>query len=145
MLTITHSKLFVLDQDQALDFYVGKLGFVVTMDVDLGGGRWLTVAAPDDPDHHVYLERPGPPAMDEATAALVRDLLTRGGLSFGIALETDDCRKLYETWRERGVEFTQEPLEHSYGIDCGVRDPFGNQIRILQPAHRRSRVSATSS
>jgi uncharacterized glyoxalase superfamily protein PhnB len=145
MFTITHSKLFVLDQDEALDFYVGKLGCTVTMDVDQGGGRWLTVAAPDDPNHHVYLERPGPPAMDEATAAQVRDLLTKGALGFGIALQTDDCRRLYETLRERGVEFTQEPLEHFYGIDCGIRDPFGNQIRVLQPARPRSRASTASS
>jgi catechol 2,3-dioxygenase-like lactoylglutathione lyase family enzyme len=145
MFTITHSKLFVLDQDEALDFYVGKLGFVVTMDVGQRGSRWLTVAAPDDPNHHIYLERPGPPAMDEATADQVRDLLTKGALGFGIALQTDDCRKLYETLRERGVEFTQEPVEHSYGIDCGVRDPFGNQIRILQPARVWSQASTPSS
>ena len=144
MFTITHSKLFVLDQDEALDFYVGKLGFEVTMDVGQGGGRWLTVSAPGDPSHHIYLESPGPPALDEATAAQVRDLLTKGGLSFGLALQTDDCRKLYETLRERGVEFTQEPLEHFYGVDCGVRDPFGNQIRILQPAQNWEQAPTSS-
>jgi catechol 2,3-dioxygenase-like lactoylglutathione lyase family enzyme len=145
MFTIHYSKLFVLDQDEALDFYVGKLGFEVTADVDYGSGRWLTVAAPDDPNHHIYLERPGPPATDEATATQVRDLLTRGALGFGIALRTDDCRKVSETLRERGVEFTQEPVEHFYGVDCGIRDPFGNQIRILERAQDPSQASTTSS
>jgi hypothetical protein len=35
--------------------------------------------------------------------------------------------------RAKGVEFTQEATDHGYGVDCGLRDPFGNQIRILQP------------
>ncbi|MGH2351349.1 MAG: VOC family protein, partial [Chloroflexota bacterium] len=47
---------------------------------------------------------------------------------------TDDCQQTYKALLAKGVEFTQEPVEHSYGIDCGLRDPFGNAIRILQPA-----------
>jgi hypothetical protein len=52
-----------------------------------------------------------------------------------LVIHTDDARGLYETLKARGVtDFTQEPIEHSYGIDMGIRDPFGNGIRILQPA-----------
>ena len=48
---------------------------------------------------------------------------------------TDDARGLYETLKSRGVtDFTQEPTDHFYGTDMGIRDPFGNAIRILQPA-----------
>jgi catechol 2,3-dioxygenase-like lactoylglutathione lyase family enzyme len=140
---ITHSKLFVLDQDQALDFYVGKLGFEVGADFEQGPVRWLTVSAPGQPGHQIYLEKPGPPAMSEETAEQVRDLLTKGALGW-LALHTDDCRKLYEAWKERGVEFTQEPIEHFYGTDCGVRDPFGNQIRVLQPAPASQQASSSS-
>jgi uncharacterized glyoxalase superfamily protein PhnB len=140
---ITHSKLFVLDQDEALDFYVGKLGFEVTADIQQGPVRWLTVSAPGQPGHQIYLEKPAPPALDEATAAQVRELLTKGSLGW-IALLTDDCRALYETLRERGVEFTQEPLEHFYGIDCGIRDPFGNQLRVLQPAAQAQQATTSS-
>ena len=50
----------------------------------------------------------------------------------------DDCRATYEELVAKGVEFTQEPTEHFYGIDCGLRDPFGNPLRITQPARRRS-------
>jgi len=47
---------------------------------------------------------------------------------------TDDARGLYETLKARGVnDFTQEPMDHFYGVDMGIRDPFGNAIRILQP------------
>jgi uncharacterized glyoxalase superfamily protein PhnB len=52
-----------------------------------------------------------------------------------LVLHTDDARALYETLKARGVtDFTQEPIDHFYGTDMGIRDPFGNAIRILQPA-----------
>ncbi len=56
---------------------------------------------------------------------------------------TDDAHGLYETLKDRGVtDFTQEPIEHGYGIDMGIRDPFGNGIRILQPAKAARPVTA---
>ncbi|MFF5898929.1 VOC family protein [Streptomyces argenteolus] len=129
---ITHSQIYVLDQDQALDFYVGTLGLEVGADVDMGFMRWLTVNVPGHPDRQVLLEKPGPPAMSEETAAQVRDLLTKGALGAALILTTDDCRATYETLRARGVEFTDEPTERPYGIDCGLRDPFGNHLRFTQ-------------
>ena len=128
------SSVFVLDQDQALDFYVGKLGFEVAVDADLGFMRWLTIQVPGDLGRELLLERPGPPAMDDATAEDVRELVAKGATAGWIGLNTDDCRKTYEELLARGVEFTQEPTEQSYGIDCALRDPFGNAIRIMQPA-----------
>jgi catechol 2,3-dioxygenase-like lactoylglutathione lyase family enzyme len=127
------SSMFVLDQDQALDFYVGKLGLEVANDVDLGFMRWLTVRVPGDTDREILLERPGPPAMDDGTAEQVRELVTKGATAGWVGFTTDDCRKTYEELQAKGVEFTDEPTERSYGIDCGLRDPFGNAIRISQP------------
>ena len=132
--SINISGVFVLDQDEALDFYAGKLGLEVSNDMDLGFMRWLTVRVPGEPGREILLEKPGPPAMDEATAEQVRELVTKGATGFTIGFTTDDCRKTYETLRARGVEFTQEPTEHFYGIDVGLRDPFGNHIRIVQLA-----------
>ena len=128
------SSVFVLDQDQALDFYVGKLGFEVAVDADLGFMRWLTIQVPGDLGRELLLERPGPPAMDDATAEDVRELVAKGATAGWIGLHTDDCRKTYEELLARGVEFTEEPTEQSYGIDCALRDLFGNAIRIMQPA-----------
>ncbi|NIH78299.1 VOC family protein [Amycolatopsis viridis] len=130
---ITLSQIFVTDQDEALDFYVGKLGFEVKVDQDLGFMRWLTVCVPGEPGREILLEKPGPPAMDEGTASQVRELLAKGATGGWIGLTTDDCRKTYEELLAKGVEFTQEPTERPYGIDCGLRDPFGNAIRINQP------------
>src|ERR671917_977122 len=134
MLTqITHSQVYVLDQDEALEFYVGKLGLEVHTDADLGFMRWLTVNVPGDPEHQLLLERPGPPAHDEATAEQIRELVTKGALGMVAILTVDDIHKTYEELVAKGVEFTEEPTERFYGIDCGLRDPFGNNLRLVQP------------
>ena len=63
MLTqITHSQVYVLDQDEALDFYVGKLGLEVNTDADLGFMRWLTVNVPGIPERQLLLETRRPPS-----------------------------------------------------------------------------------
>jgi catechol 2,3-dioxygenase-like lactoylglutathione lyase family enzyme len=130
--SINISNVFVLDQDEALDFYVGKLGLEVSNDVDLGFMRWLTVRVPGQSDRDILLERPGPPAMDEAAAEQVRELITKGASGFTVGFTTSDVKKVYETLTAKGVDITQEPVEQSYGTDIGVRDPFGNHIRIVQ-------------
>jgi catechol 2,3-dioxygenase-like lactoylglutathione lyase family enzyme len=130
---ISHTFIHVLDQDQALDFYVGKLGMVVNVDADLGVMRFLTVNLPDQPDIQLVLMLPGPPAYDPTTAAEIRELVAKGAAGGGVIFETDDCQGTYERLRASGVEFTQEPTERFYGIDCALRDPFGNAIRITQP------------
>ena len=130
---ITHTFIHVLDQDQALDFYVGKLGMVVHTDADLGVMRFLTVTMPDRDDLQLVLMVPGPPGYDDATAAQARELVAKGGAGGGVIFETNDCHATYEELLAKGVEFTQEPSERFYGIDCALRDPFGNPIRITQP------------
>ena len=134
MLTSHHlSQIYVLDQDQALDFYVGKLGLEVKTDADLGFMRWLTVGVPGETGHEIFLELPGPPSMDDATGGQVRELVTKGAAGW-VGFTTDDCVKTYEELLAKGVEFTQEPMERDYGTDVGLRDPFGNAIRIVQLA-----------
>jgi uncharacterized glyoxalase superfamily protein PhnB len=127
------SQLLVLDQEEALEFYVGKLGLEVKTDMDLGFMRWLTVAVPGEPDREILLEVPGPPAMDEATAEQARELITKGASGGWIGFTTSDIHATFDRLVAAGVEVTQEPIERFYGTDCGIRDPFGNAIRILQP------------
>jgi uncharacterized glyoxalase superfamily protein PhnB len=132
--TLKVTSIKVLDQDEALDFYVNKLGLEVGQDFQQGPVRWLTIRVPGDLKTEIYLEKPAPPVYDEATTEQLRELITKGSIGW-IAFETDDVRGLYEKLKERGVtDFTQEPTDHFYGTDMGVRDPFGNAIRILQPA-----------
>jgi catechol 2,3-dioxygenase-like lactoylglutathione lyase family enzyme len=137
------ASIYVLDKDEALDFYVNKLGLEVGNDVQQGSYRWLTVRVPGVASGtEVSLEQPGPPLHDEATAAQLRELISKGALS-GLVFLVDDVRALYETLTARGVtDFTQEPTDHFYGTDMGLRDPFGNPIRILQQGKVAQEASA---
>jgi uncharacterized glyoxalase superfamily protein PhnB len=132
--SINISHVWVLDQDEALEFYVGKLGLEVRQDMNLGFMRWLTVGVPGDTGREILLELPAAPSMDETAAQQLRELVTKGATGFTVGFTTDDCHKTYETLLAKGVEFTQEPVERFYGTDMGLRDPFGNHIRIAQLA-----------
>ncbi|WP_116949909.1 VOC family protein [Jiangella endophytica] len=117
---------YVSDYDQALDFFIGKLGFELRTDVTMENGfRWLTVGPPASPEFQLNLTVPGPPAHDEHTAALLRELMAKGALGAG-AWNTDDCRATYAEYVARGVEFIQEPAERPYGVEAVFRDDFGN-------------------
>ena len=130
--SVNISHIFVFDQDKAKDFYVGKLGLEVSNDLDLGMMRWLTVRAPGDPSHDILLELPGPPAMDDKTAAQVRELISKGASGFAAGFTTDDVKKTYEALKAKGVEIADELTERDYGSDFGIRDPFGNHLRVVQ-------------
>lgn len=123
------SQIYVLDQDEALDFYVGKLGLEVRVDADLGFMRWLTVGVPGEP-REILLEVPGAPAHDEDTAVQVRELVTKGAGGGWLGFATTDVQATYEDLKAKGVDLTSEPVQQSYGVDFGLRDPFGNNIRI---------------
>jgi uncharacterized glyoxalase superfamily protein PhnB len=132
--SVNISHIFVFDQDKALDFYVGKLGLEVSNDMDLGVMRWLTVRAPGESSHDILLEVPGAPAMDEKTAAQVRELISKGASGFAAGFTTDNAKKTYESLKAKGVEIADELTERDYGTDFGIRDPFGNQLRVVQLA-----------
>ena len=132
--SINISHVFVFDQEKALDFYVGKLGLEVSNDQDLGFMRWLTVRVPGDPTRDILLELPAPPSMDQKAAEQIRELVSKGATGFTVGFTTNDAQKTFEDLKSKGVEITQEPMEREYGIDFGLRDPFGNHIRITQLA-----------
>jgi catechol 2,3-dioxygenase-like lactoylglutathione lyase family enzyme len=135
MMRIATAQLWVHDQDEALAFWTEKVGMEVRSDVtmpEMGDFRWLTVSPRGQEDVAITLMAiPGPPVMDEKTAGQVGDLMAKG-FAGTIFLVTDDVRADYEELKSRGVEFTEEPEERPYGIDCGFRDPSGNAIRLTQ-------------
>jgi catechol 2,3-dioxygenase-like lactoylglutathione lyase family enzyme len=130
---MSHTTIWVTDQDVALDFYVNKLGFEVRTDVTMDGGfRWLTVGPKGQPDLEIVLMLVKPGAQwDDETTELVRKLLAKGALGAG-AFETPDCRKTYEELKGRGVEFMSEPEEKFYGVEAILKDPFGNWFSMTQ-------------
>ncbi|HET7417327.1 MAG TPA: VOC family protein [Solirubrobacterales bacterium] len=132
---IANAQLWVHDQEEALAFYTEKLGFEVRSDVtlpEMGDFRWLTVSPPGQEEMAIVLMAiPGPPMMDETTTTQVEELMAKG-FAGTVFLTTDDCRSEFERLKARGIEFTEEPEERPYGIDCGFRDPSGNSFRLTE-------------
>ena len=123
--------VYVRDQDEALAFYVEKVGFRVHTDVRNGEYRWLTVQHPDQPSFQLGLFTPGPPMLDAATAQTLRAMVAKGAMP-PLVLRVDDCRAACEQLRGRGVEFTQEPMDRYGAVDAGFRDPSGNGWKMIE-------------
>ena len=132
---LSHTSLFVTDQDKAYDFYVKKLGFNVNTDAKMDNGfRWLTVTAPNAPDHEIVLFPANSKmnGLDEEAQKALKLLLDKGVMGAGV-LETNDCRATYEELKAKGVQFKSEPKEQFYGIECIVTDGCGNWFSMTQP------------
>ena len=123
--------VYVRDQDEAVEFYVGKLGFRIHTDARNGNYRWLTVQHPEQPSFQLGLFTPEQPTLDAATVQSLREIVAKGGMP-PLVLVVDDCRAAFERLRERGVEFTQEPVERYGAVDASFRDPSGNGWKMIQ-------------
>ncbi len=129
---LSHAGVWVLDQDEALAFYTEKLGFEVRTDATMDNGfRWLTVGPKGDPEFELVLSHPGPPMIDEESAAMVKGLVAKGALGGGV-WEADDCRQTYQELSAKGVTFLQEPAERPYGIEAVFRDNSGNWFSLTE-------------
>jgi catechol 2,3-dioxygenase-like lactoylglutathione lyase family enzyme len=132
---LSHTTLFVNDQDKAFDFYVNKLGFMVKTDAKMQNGfRWLTVATPEQPDLEIALLSPLHEGMnyDDDTKKAFKMLLDKNALGAGV-LHTPDCRATYIELKGKGVVFTSEPKEQFYGIEAVITDSCGNWFSMTQP------------
>jgi catechol 2,3-dioxygenase-like lactoylglutathione lyase family enzyme len=123
--------LYVRDQDEAVEFYVGKLGFRVHTDVRNGDYRWLTVQHPEQSFFQLGLFAPGPPMLDAATAQAVRAIVAKGAMP-PLVMVVKDCRATCEQLRAKDVELTQEPIDRFGTVDAGFRDPSGNGWKLIQ-------------
>ncbi len=123
--------LYVRDQDEAFEFYVGKLGFRVHTDQRNGDYRWLTVQHPQQPSFQLGLFRPQAPLHDAATAQALNELVAKGAMP-PLVIAVDDCRATCARLRDRGVEITQEPIARYGSVDANFRDPSGNGWKIIE-------------
>jgi len=128
---LTHTTVWVLDQDEAYEFYSQKLGFQGNTDARMDDFRWLTVSPPMQPDHEIILLEPGPPMMDEESARQVKALVARGMLG-AAAFETTDCRGTYAELSKRGVSFLSEPTTRPWGTEATLRDNSGNWFSVTE-------------
>lgn len=123
--------IYVHDQDEALDFYVNRLGFAVHADHKNGDYRWLTIKFPNQPSIELGLFLPQEPVLDAATAQTMREMVAKGAMP-PLVFVVDDCRAAYNAFRAKGVEFTQEPIARFGSVDANFRDPSGNGWKLVQ-------------
>lgn len=136
---MSHTSVFVLDQDSAKTFYTETLGFEERFDITMGeefegagaGFRWLTVGPKDQPDLQIILSSCDMGRPPEAAAQL-RALVASGTIGVGV-MQTDDCHRTYKELAAKGVTFLSEPAERPYGIEATLRDDSGNMMSLVQP------------
>jgi catechol 2,3-dioxygenase-like lactoylglutathione lyase family enzyme len=130
---MSHTPIFVLNQDSAIDFYVNKLGFELKNDHKMGDTfRWVTVSPPGQPNLEIILMAAGPGmAFDEDAATRLRWLVENGKMGAGV-FNTADIKKTFEDLKAKGVEFLKEPTEEFYGIEALFKDDSGNWFSLTQ-------------
>lgn len=140
---LSHTTIFVSDQDKAFDFYVTKLGCTVNTDALMPNGyRWLTINPPDQPDleivlmpilHESMIDTPeNPTGFDKEARDAFQVLLNKGVLGAGV-FYTPDCRASYEALKAQGVHFKGEPKEQFYGVEAVMFDGCGNWFSLTEP------------
>ncbi len=124
---ITQFTLIVKNQQDALDFYTNKVGFVKKTDFTPPGSyRWVTVG-PKDQELELALFQAGTKDPNGWSSGW------KPGVNPPIVMRVDDCRKTFAELKSRGVEFKQEqPNEYAWGISATFSDPDGNLFSINQ-------------
>ena len=122
--------LVVRDYDEALDFYVGKLGFELIEDSKMSDSkRWVLVAPPGAKEMRLLLAKADNPEQKTRIGNQA------GGRVF-LFLHTDDFQRDYETYRTRGVRFLEAPRHEPYGTVAVFVDLYGNKWDLIQPSSR---------
>jgi catechol 2,3-dioxygenase-like lactoylglutathione lyase family enzyme len=119
--------LVVRDYDEALEFYVGKLGFTVVEDTYIAAQdkRWVVVAPPGSNGAQLLLAK----AVDEEQTTRIGN--QTGGRVF-LFVYTDDFGRDFHAFKAKGIEFVREPKIESYGTVAVFKDLYGNRWDLLQ-------------
>lgn len=120
--------LLVDDQQKALDFYTGTLGFLKSQDIPVGGFRWLTVKSPEGGETELSLEPNANPA-----AKTFQEAMFKQGIPF-TAFEVNDIQHEFQRLSDLGVVFTSEPTNAGPVTLAIFADTCGNLIQIYQPS-----------
>jgi lactoylglutathione lyase len=124
--SIAHVTFVVRDYDEAIAFFVERLGFQLLADDDLGSGkRWVLVAPPGQPGTALLLAR-------AATPEQVSHIGNQTGGRVAFFLHTDDFWRDYQLLKSRGIQFTQEPRHEPYGTVVVFVDLYGNRWDLVQ-------------
>ena len=128
MQSIHQVALVVREYDEALDFYVGTLGFTLVEDTYIPeqDKRWVVVAPPGSKESRLLLAR----AVGEEQASRIGNQ-TGGGVF--LFLYSDDFWRDFHAYKAKGVVFVREPREMNYGTVAVFNDLYGNLWDLLQP------------
>lgn len=129
---MTHTCIYVLNQESAIDFYTNKLGFKVITDAPMGNARWFTCCPPDQTEFEITLMpiTEGMVFTPETAKAMV-ELVKKGTFGFGVF----KCKNVFATYEElkaKGVEFSKAPTKEFYGVEALFKDDSGNWFSLGQ-------------
>ncbi|UHA61219.1 VOC family protein [Metabacillus litoralis] len=123
---IGHITILVSDYDEAIDYYVNKLGFVLLTDNSFGEGmRWVTVASSRESETAIVF-------VEADTAEKKARVGSQAADHVFLVIETDDCLREYHIMKEKGVRFLGEPQEMPWGTEVVFEDLYGNRFDLLQ-------------
>ena len=127
--------LVVREYDEALEFFVGKLGFTLVEDTHVPeqSKRWVVVSPPGAGESRLLLAKASTPEQESRVGAQT------GGRVF-LFLYTDDFCRDYERFKARGVEFARPPTQEPYGTVAVFKDLYGNLWDLLQPREHSGAV-----
>lgn len=131
-LQMTHTTIYVLNQESAFDFYVNKLGFEVKTDVPLGSNmRWLTVCPKGQNLEIILMPVMEGMLFNKQSAKSMAELIKSGTLGFGV-IKCKDVYAAYEELKSKGVAFKKEPRQSPFGIEAVLCDDSGNWFSLQQ-------------
>lgn len=129
---MTHTSIYVLDQDSAIDFYTNKLGFKIITDVPMANDdRWITVCPPEQPGFEIILSPLTRGMFSKGTVKALKELVQKGAFGLGVFTCTD-IFATYEELKAKGVEFTKPPTKEFYGTEALFKDDSGNWFSLAQ-------------
>jgi catechol 2,3-dioxygenase-like lactoylglutathione lyase family enzyme len=129
---MTHTSIYVLDQDSAIDFYTNKLGFKIITDVPMADNdRWITVCPPEQPGFEIILSPITRGMFSKGTVKALKELVQKGAFGLGVFTCTD-IFATYEELKAKGVEFTKPPTKEFYGTEALFKDDSGNWFSLAQ-------------
>lgn len=123
---IGHITILVSDYDEAIDYYVNKLGFVLLTDNSFGEGmRWVTVASSRESETAIVF-------VEADTVEKKARVGSQAAEHVFLVIETNDCLREYHIMKEKGVRFLGEPQEMPWGTEVVFEDLYGNRFDLLQ-------------
>jgi len=132
--SLTIIPIVVTDQEEALRFYIEKLGLEKRADVIFGPDmRWLTVASKGQKKPEIALAKPEASLLTVQTHSSHK-AVGRPGHGITCIFDTDDCCKMHATLLARGIKFLSPPTKQVYGMEAVFEDPYGNAFSLLEPS-----------